>query len=413
MNTVFYNPTQIITVDTQKKNYKRGSELSEIGILTDHSIIVKDGIIAEIIPTQRLKPSDYESKIDLTNKIMLPGLVECHTHSVFAGSRASEFNKRLSGTSYEEIANSGGGINSTVKAVRESSFEELVELSKQRVENFISQGITTLEIKSGYGLSFYDEIKLLQVIKHLDTIYKIDIIPTFLGAHTFPPEYYNDKEQYIDIIINKMLPFVVENNLAKYCDAFCELTAFSPKQVEKIFIAAKKLGLELKLHTDQFNSIGGLDLALDMNALSVDHLEVLNNIETEKFQNSETVAVLLPGVSFSLQYNYGPAQQLKENNAIIALATDYNPGSSHINNISLIWALAAFNLNMKLEEIIAAYTINSAKALNLSETIGSIEIGKKADFAIYKTNNYSDLLYNMANNLIEKTVKNGKIVYEK
>ena len=413
MSTLFYNPAQIITVDTNSKNYKRGNDLFDIGLLQDYSILVNDGKIIEIIKSKDVNLTDYEHKIDLTNKIILPGLVECHTHTVFAGSRSTEFNKRLSGSSYEEIAKAGGGINSTVKAVRESSFEDLVELSKPRVENFISQGVTTLEIKSGYGLSFYDEIKLLEVIKHLNSIYKIDIISTFLGAHTFPPEYNNDKDQYIDIIINEMLPFVSDKKLAKYCDAFCESTAFSLKQIEKIFLAAQGLGLELKLHTDQFNSIGGIDLALEMNALSVDHLEVLNNNETQKFNNTETVAVLLPGVSFSLQYNYAPAQKLRENNAIVALATDFNPGSSHINNISLIWGLAAFNLGMKLEEIISAYTINSAKALNLSDKIGSIEIGKQADFGIYNTNNYSDLLYNLSNNLIEKTVKNGKVIYEK
>ena len=410
MNTLLFNPAQIITVCTHQDNFKRGNNLNEIGILEDHSILISDGKIENIIGNDKTINTKYDEKIDLTGKIVLPGLVECHTHSVFAGSRSNEFNMRLNGKSYEEIAKSGGGINSTVKAVRESSFEDLIKISKSRIENFINQGVTTLEIKSGYGLSFYDEIKLLEVINKLDSIYNIDIIPTFLGAHTFPPEYLNDKDQYVDIIVNEMIPFVVEKNLAKSCDGFCEKTAFSPNQIEKIFTAAQENKLDLKLHTDQFNSIGGLDLALEMNAKSVDHLEVLDESKTEIFSVSETVAVLLPGVSFSLKYNYAPARKLIENNAIVALATDFNPGSSHINNISLIWGLAAINMKMSIEEIISAYTINSAKALNLSKSIGSIEIGKSADFAIFSTDNYNDLLYNFGNNLCVTTIKNGEVI---
>lgn len=413
MNTLFYNPQQIITVNTNNKNYKRGLEQSEIGLLNEHSILVKDGIISDIVPNKEISKLKYETKIDLSNKILLPGLVECHTHSVFAGSRASEFNMRLTGKSYEEIAKAGGGINSTVKAVRETGFEELVDIAKPKIENFISQGVTTLEIKSGYGLSFYDEIKLLEVIKNLNTLFPIHIIPTFLGAHTFPPEYINDKEMYIDIIIKEMLPFIAENGLAKSCDGFCESTAFMPKQIEKIFTAAKDKGLELKLHTDQFNSIGGLDLALGMNAQSVDHLEVLDGVNINKLSNSDTVAVLLPGVSFSLQYNYAPARKLIDNNSIVALATDYNPGSSHINNISMIWGFASFKMKMRLEEIISSYTINSAKALNISESVGSIEIGKQADFSIYQAKDYSELLYNFGSNLNVATVKNGELIYDK
>ncbi len=209
----------------------------------------------------------------------MPGLVECHTHLVFAGSRADEFSMRLKGISYEEIARQGGGITSTVQAVRKSSFEELINLSKPKVENFIKQGVTTLEIKSGYGLSYYDEIKLLEVINELNKIYSIDIIPTFLGAHTFPPEYVNDKEQYTNILINELIPLIAENKLANSCDAFCESTAFTSKQVEKVFTAAADNKLDIKLHTDQFNNIGGIDVALDFKAISIDHLEVVSESE--------------------------------------------------------------------------------------------------------------------------------------
>ena len=413
MITLLFNPAQIITVNTKGKNFKRGSELSDLDVLRDHSILVEDGIIKKLIKNKLLKDTKFDTRIDLTNKVVLPGLVECHTHLVFAGTRSDEFSMRLAGKSYEEIAKSGGGINSTVKAVRECSFEDLLKLAMPRVQKFIDQGVTTLEIKSGYGLSFYDEIKILQVIKELNAIFAIDIKATFLGAHTFPPEYKNDKNQYIKILTKEIMPYIAEKKLATACDAFCEKTAFSPAQVEEIFIAAKENNLTIKLHTDQFNSIGGIDSALKFDAKSVDHLEVINEENIEKVAESNSTAVLLPGVSFSLQYNYAPARELINKNAIVALATDYNPGSSHINNISLIWGLAALKMGMSIEEIISAYTINSAKALNISEKVGSIEIGKEADFAVFDTNNYSELLYNFGNNLNLMKIKKGKVIYEK
>ncbi len=412
MKTLLFNPSQMLTVSTNGKNFKRGNELSKIGLIKDHSIIVENERIKKIITNNNIKDTKFDLKIDLTGKIILPGLVECHTHSVFAGSRADEFNMKLSGKTYEEIANSGGGINSTVKSVRESTFEELLNLAKPRVQKFIEQGVTTLEIKSGYGLSFYDEIKILQVIKELNSLFPIDIKSTFLGAHTFPPEYKNDKAQYIKIITNEILPFIAENKLATSCDAFCEKTAFAPSQVNEIFTAAKSYNLDVKLHTNQFNSFGGIETALHFNAQSVDHLEIINDNEIKKVSESNSTAVLLPGVSFSLKYNYAPARKLIENNAIVSLATDFNPGSSHINNISMIWGLAALNMKMTIEEIISAYTINSAKALSYSDQVGSIEVGKYADFSVYNTNNYNDLVYSIGQNLCSMTIKKGKVIYE-
>ncbi|MCB0751487.1 MAG: imidazolonepropionase, partial [Ignavibacteriae bacterium] len=208
MITLLFNPAQIITVNTKGKNFKRGSELSDLDVLRDHSILVEDGIIKKLIKNKLLKDTKFDTRIDLTNKVVLPGLVECHTHLVFAGTRSDEFSMRLAGKSYEEIAKSGGGINSTVKAVRECSFEDLLKLAMPRVQKFIDQGVTTLEIKSGYGLSFYDEIKILQVIKELNAIFAIDIKATFLGAHTFPPEYKNDKNQYIKILTKEIMPYI-------------------------------------------------------------------------------------------------------------------------------------------------------------------------------------------------------------
>ena len=412
MKTLIYNPAAIVTVNTSGKNFKRGKELSDISCLHDHSIIIEDDTIQDLIPTVSADKSKFDKIIDVNQKTILPGLVECHTHTAFAGSRADEFRQKLSGVGYEEIAKKGGGINTTVEGVRSSSFEELINVIKPRIENFISQGITTLEIKSGYGLNFENERKLLQVINYLNEIYPIDFVPTFLGAHTFPPEYKNDHPSYVNEIINKMIPHFAEQKLAEFCDGFCEATAFSANEIDEIFSSAEKHGLKLKLHTEQFISIGGLDVALKHNAVSVDHLEVIKEEDIPKLGKADTVAVLLPGVSFFLNYTYAPARKLIEQNAIVALATDYNPGSSHISSLSLIMSLAALKMNMTIEETICAVTINSAKALCREKNIGSIEIGKKADFAVFYTSDYSDIIYSVGSNLNCMTIKDGEVIYQ-
>ena len=412
MKTLLYNPTSIVTVNTSGKNFKRGKELSEIDCLYDHSIIVEDDLIKDIVPSNSINKSNFQKVIDCAEKTVLPGLVECHTHTAFAGSRADEFRQKLSGVGYEEIAKKGGGINTTVQAVRSSSFEELVNIIKPRIENFISQGITTLEIKSGYGLNFENERKLLQVINFLNEIYTIDIIPTFLGAHTFPPEFKNDRRAYVDEIITKMIPYFSDQKLAEFCDGFCEATAFSASEIDEIFITSAKNGLKLKLHTEQFNAIGGLDVALKHKAVSVDHLEVIKEADIPKLGDVETVAVLLPGVSFFLNHKYAPARELINDNAIVALSTDYNPGSSHISSLSLIMSIASLKMKMTIEETISAVTINAAKALCREKSIGSIEVGKKADFAIFDTKDYSDVVYSIGKNMNCMTIKNGKVIYQ-
>ena len=411
MLKLLFNPASIITVNTNGKNVKRGQELGAVDPLNGHSIIIEENKIKDIIPSPSVNKSKFSEIINLEGKTVLPGLVECHTHTVFAGSRADEFRQKLAGVSYEEIANAGGGINSTVKAVRNASFEELVKLIKPRIDHFISQGITTLEIKSGYGLDFENEIKLLQVINYFNEIYEIDITPTFLGAHTFPLEFKNDRKGYIDLILNKMLPYISEQKLAVFCDGFCEKTAFIADEIDLIFSSAAECGLKLKLHTEQFNTVGGLDIALKHQAVSVDHLEVINEDDIKKFRNTETVAVLLPGVSFFLNHQYAPARKLIENNTIVALATDFNPGSSHVSSLSLIMSLAALKMKMTIEETISAVTINAAKALCLEKEIGSIEIGKKADFSVFETEEYADIVYSIGRNLNCMTIKKGNVIF--
>lgn len=411
MRILLTNPEQILTVNTNGKNEKRKEELSNLDVIFSHSILIEDGKIADIIPNNLVEKYQTLEKIDLTGKIVLPGLVESHTHTAFAGTRADEFRQKLSGVHYEEIAKKGGGILKTVKSVRETPLHSLVEIIKPRVEEFIRQGVTTLEIKSGYGLDFENEIKLLNAIKVIDELYAIDIIPTFLGAHTYPPEYKEDQNGYLNLIINELLPYIAKNNLAEFCDAFCETTAFSAHQVDLIFAKAKALGLGLKLHTDQFNSIGGIDVALNHDSVSVDHLEVIEEKDIYKLADRDIVCNLLPGVSFFLNHKYAPARKLIDNGALVAISTDYNPGSSHINNFHLIMSIAALKMGMTIEETISAVTINAAKAVNRNHNSGSIEIGKDADFAVFKTIEYSDIIYNVGKNLNCMTIKQGRIIY--
>lgn len=412
MRTLLSNPAQIVSVNTHGKNYKRGSEMNRLDLVYDHSILVEDDLILDLIPDSSAFKRHYDQKIDLTNKIIIPGLIECHTHSVFAGSRADEFNLKLKGMSYEDISKQGGGILKTVDAVRKNSVQKLIQLTRERINRFIRQGVTTLEIKSGYGLDFENEVKILEVINFLNEESNIELIPTFLGAHTIPQEFKTEREKYIQLVIDKMIPFIAKNKLAIFCDAFCESTAFSSAETDSIFRAATKHGLKLKLHTEQFNNIGGVAAALKNNASSVDHLEVLTAADIQLLCNSNIVCDLLPGVSFSLDYQYAPARKLIDGNAIVALATDYNPGSSHISNISLIMSLAAIKIKMTAEEIISAYTINAAKSLCTENKNGSIEIGKAADFAIFNTNTYEDLIYNIGSNLCTMTIKNGNVIYQ-
>lgn len=412
MLKLFSNPSHIITCNTNGKNVKRGNDLTDLSQLEDHSIVVEDDLIKDLIPITSITNFEFDEVIDLRGKIILPGLIDCHTHSVFSGSRADEFRMKIAGVHYEEIAKKGGGINATVKAVRNSSLEELVVLLKDRVEHFITLGITTLEVKSGYGLDFENEVKLLKAIKVVDEMLPINIISTFLGAHTYPNELKNDHQKYLNEIINKMIPFIVKNDLAEFCDGFCEETAFSAEEIDKVFKAASENGLKLKLHTEQFNNIGGLEVALKHNATSVDHLEVLKEESITSISDSDTVAVLLPGVSFFLDYDYSPARTLIDSGAIVALATDYNPGSSHIPNLHFIMSIAALKMRMKIEEIINASTINAAKALGTESKNGSIEIGKSANFAVFNTEEYADVIYTIGRNLNVMTVKDGRIIYK-
>ncbi len=411
MTALLYNPHAILTCAAGGKLYARGDDFEGCDMLTGSSVLIENDIIKEIIPTPP-STEGFSNVIDLTGKTLLPGLVECHTHLVFAGNRINEFKMKLEGASYEQIAAAGGGINTTVQAVRAATEEELLSAALINIGKFIRQGVTTLEIKSGYGLSFDDELKLLRVIRTLREISGIDIAATFLGAHTFPPEYKYDHDSYIRLITGKMLPAIAEQKLAEFCDGFCELSAFSPAGISEVFETAASLGFKLKLHTDQFNRIGGLEAAVKYGAVSVDHLEVAQDEECILLSDSETAAVLLPGVSYFLNYDYAPAVKLKNAGAVVALATDFNPGSSHITNISFLMSLASRKMGLTFENVFNAWTINAAYALRRSDKIGSILPGKKADFSVLGTDDYRQVFYNVAENLNIMTIKNGRIIFK-
>ena len=412
MQTLLINAAAILTVSTDGLNCKRGEEMRNPGILENHALLIEDGIIADFIPTSSLNTLGFAHIINLHGKTILPGLIDCHTHSVFAGSRAGEFCMKLGGSSYEEVAKQGGGIRVTMDATRKASADELLHIATKRIMHFVSLGVTTVEIKSGYGLNYDDEIKILQVIKTLQSQTIVDIIPTFLGAHIVPPEYNDRRDEYLCLLIDHLIPYIAQHNLAKFCDVFCEESAFTAEETNILFKFALQHGLVPKIHTEQFHSIGGLETALTNNAISVDHLEVLQDAQIESIAKSQTTAVLLPGVSFFLKHQFAPARGLIDASAIVALATDFNPGSSHIPNMHLIMVLAALNMGMTIEETIAAATINAANAVGMQKITGSLEIGKQADIAVLDTDNYKDLIYTPGQNLNCMTIKKGKVIFQ-
>ncbi len=349
-------------------------------------------------------------EIDCTGKTVMPGFVDSHTHLVHAGSRANEYEMKIQGKSYEEIAKAGGGIANTVKAVRKASKNELRKISEKRLHNFIKYGTTTLEAKSGYGLDVKNEIKLLEVINELSkkNKYGADILPTFLGAHSIPPGI--SKKDYIDIVCYEMIPLVAKKRLAVFIDIFCEKGYFDAQDTERILSQGAKFGMIPKVHTDQFYSIGGITAAKRVNAISVDHLEVLNSKGISQLKDTNIIATLLPGCSYFLNMVYPPARKLIENAVPVALATDFNPGSCNTENIQMIMSLASLKMKMSAEEIINAVTINGAFALNIQNKTGSLTPGKLSDILVFDFPDYKDLIYHFGVNQLVKVFKKGKSI---
>ncbi len=353
--------------------------------------------------------ASFENSIDAENFVVLPGLIDSHTHTVFAGSRENEFEMKIRGATYQEIAAAGGGIKSTMRSTRQASREELLDSGKQRLRRALEFGITTLEIKSGYGLTYEDEIRILEVIAELKKAGPQDIQATFLGAHTVPPEFTENRKDYIDLIAKRMIPEIAKRSLADFCDVFCETNVFTPEETRFIFSAAQSAGMKLRLHADQLTNTGGAELAVSMNALSADHLEHISEQGIETLRDSGTVAGLLPGCSFFLNMRFPPARKLIDAGIPVALATDFNPGTCPTQNLQLIMSIACTQMRMTPAEAIAGVTLHAARSLGRTD-IGNVRPGMQADLALFEVPGYKYIPYHYGQNHIARVIKNGQSV---
>lgn len=413
MKILLYQASQILTCEPENHKFKRKEELNDPGLIENASIVIDNDKILSIEKSKDFDFSNFDLVIDCRNKVIMPGLIDSHTHLIFAGSRSDEFEMRAAGKSYEEIANKGGGIIRTVEATRKASKQELINSGIGRLTESLSHGITTIEIKSGYGLDQVTEIKMLECANELNTLQPIEIYPTFLGAHSIPTEYKNNRKGYIELITEIIIPEIVSKKLAIFCDVFLEKTAFTPEESAIILETAKKFKLQLKLHCDQFNSIGGVDVGIKFNVKSLDHLEVITDEDINKLACTDIVATILPGVSYYLKIPYTPARKMIDSGCIVAIATDFNPGSCTSQNLPLMMNIATLYNGMKLNETINAVTINAAYALGIENRVGSIEVGKQADILILDTNDYKNFVYYFGKNLTKTVIKRGKIIYER
>ncbi|WP_417786552.1 imidazolonepropionase [Tenacibaculum sp.] len=410
MTTLFINIKELIQIRETSTKKVSGASMNILPTIKNAFLLVENGIITDYGSMKKV-PASADKTVDCTGKMMLPTWCDSHTHIVYAGNREQEFVDRINGLSYEEIANRGGGIVNSAKKLQETSEEELYQQSAKRLEEVIALGTGAVEIKSGYGLTVDAELKMLRVIKKLRENYNIPIKATFLGAHAFPTEYKNNKEGYINLIIEEMLPKVAEKNLADFVDAFCETGYFSVEDTDRILTAAQQYGLTPKVHVNQFTTIGGVQVSIKHNALSVDHLEVMNTNDIEALKGTQTMPVALPSCSYFLSIPYTPARDIMNAGLPLALATDYNPGSTPSGNMNFVVATACIKMKMTPEEAINAATINGAYAMNLSDEVGSITKGKKANLILTKEiPSYGFLPYSFGSNLIDSVFINGKEV---
>jgi len=391
---------------------------SGLGIIRNGVVAVKGakifwiGKAEELTGKFILKRDGLE--IDAGGKTLMPGLIDPHTHLVFAGSRENEFEQRIRGLSYLEIAEKGGGILSTVEATRKASFDELFSLGKKRLDRMLSKGVTTLEGKSGYGLSLDDEVKILRVLKALQESHPIEIVPTFLGAHTIPREFRDARSRYIDLVVEEMIPRVAQERLAEFCDVFCEEKAFTLEESKRILDRGKRHGLKPKIHADQLSPGGGAELAAEIGAFSADHLEYISREGIKKMAEKGVPAVLLPGASFFLSMEkYPPAREMIEEGVAVSLATDLNPGSSMTESLTLIMTMGCTMFKLSPKEVIQGTTIHAARSMGREREIGSLEAGKQADLLLLDIPNYRYLPYHFGVDHAELVVKKGRVVYQR
>ena len=412
MTTLITNIKQLLGTRPTSRSL-RGKELAELPAINNAYIVIEEGKIAEYGSTSSIEnpTSKIKNKIDASGQLVLPCWCDSHTHLVYAASREEEFVDKIKGMSYAEIAAKGGGILNSAKKLNDASEDQLFNIAWQRLEEVGKMGTGAIEIKSGYGLSVEGELKMLRVIKRLKERSTLSIKSTFLGAHAYPPQYKENHKEYIDCIVNEMLPVITQERLADYIDVFCESGFFSPEEMETICNAGIKYGLKPKLHVNQLNSIGGIQTGIKLNALSLDHLETLNENEISELGKATTIATLLPTASFFLRVSFPPARKLIDAGCAVALASDYNPGSSPSGNINLVVSMACIQMKMLPEEAINAATINGACAMELENEVGSVSVGKKANLIFTKPiPSLAYLPYSFGANLIDKVMINGEFI---
>ena len=414
MKSVIKNIAELIQTEESPRKWVAGKEMSEISTIKDAFIEYENGIITSfgsMLDWKGIENWNNTEIIDADGGMVFPSYCDSHTHLVFAASREGEFVDRINGVSYEEIAKRGGGILNSAEKLQNTTEDELYKKSLKRLNNLMKMGTGAIEIKSGYGLTLESELKMLRVIKRLKENTEVSIKATFLGAHALPKEYKDNKEGYMDLVINEMLPKIAEENLADYVDIFCEKGYFTVEDTIRLLEAAKKLGIRSKTHVNQFNSIGGVEASVKLGALSVDHLEEMKEEDFTSLQNSDCMPTILPSCSFFLGIPYGPALKMIKKGLPVALASDYNPGSTPSGNMNFVTSLGCIQMKMTPEQVINATTINTAYAMGLEKEVGSICIGKKANLFITKEiPSYSYLPYSFGENVIDKVILNGKII---
>jgi imidazolonepropionase len=409
MKTLITNIQELLQIREASIRKVSGAQMSLLPSIKNAFLLIENDLISDFGAMENCPKTAVDMTIDATGKVVLPTWCDSHTHIVYAGNRVQEFVDRINGLSYEEIANRGGGILNSAKKLNETSEEELYHQSKLRLEEVMQQGTGAVEIKSGYGLTVEGELKMLRVIKKLSENYVLPIKATFLGAHAFPTEFKENHSGYIDVIINEMLPKIAAEKLADYIDVFCETGYFSVEETELIMEAGKTHGLIPKIHVNQFNAINGIAAAVKHNALTVDHLEIVTDEDIEVLKNADTMPVALPSCSYFISIPYTPARKMMEAGLSLALATDFNPGTTPSGNMNFVVATACIKMKMTPEEAINAATINGAYAMGISDTHGSITVGKKANLIITKeVSSFYQLPYAFSSNLIEHVFIAGK-----
>jgi imidazolonepropionase len=412
LNLFVKNISQLITVAARGKTAKTGADMRDLGVLTDAGVLCREGKIAWVGPMREWKeevPPDV-AELDASGMILLPGFVDSHTHMMFAGSREREFALRSQGATYQQIAEAGGGILGTIGHVRAAGKKTLKRQTAAYMSGMMRSGTTTVEIKSGYGLDMDSEVKMLEAIAELRVEELMGVVPTFLGAHAVPPEYRGRTGEYVGLLVDTMIPYVGRKKLARFCDVFCEKGYFEPGDAERVLLAARSWGMDLKLHADELTALGGAELAARLGAVSADHLEHVSPRGIAAMNEAGVVAGILPGVSFFLNHGYAPARALIDGGVAVAIASDFNPGSCMSYSMPMMMTIACTQMHMTPEEAITASTLNGAAALGLSGEIGSIEVGKKADLILAGVPDYRFLAYHFGANHVRTTIKNGTIL---